>query len=505
MIWTEPMQTLVMLDSIKTNELSYEDYCYYQFIREHANYRLQRTLSPDILPALIEFFQSQGNELYAGRVNYLLGSELEWIHKPYEALLPLMDAERNLSDCGCSDLYMGMTYFRLGRVYEEESLYDIAHNFYLKALPVFQNHQHTFYLACTFRDLARTMSENTEEERQQQKDYFIKALSYAGMMNDSTLYYTILCDSQDRLYDEVGIYSYEIAVQLCNLSYHPYAMQLFEHYFPKQLDSAKYYLDIYAVDTLRMEYSKNNYYYFLSQYLYACGQKDSAFHLLDRRYQVYHQDAIDHGHQRMYAIARQYDVAREREEALNQKLQKRRNTLWMSLGLLVLSVVLSLSLWHLDKLRQRQISHARELKQLRHELQIRQEALMRKLQSQVALSRRLNELRMGKRENSEEYARIIDQFIYDNSFTAEHFDKFREEFDTCFPHLMEKLAHEYPLLSANELKLIALFVTGLDVQDICILLHIANRTLYNNRNRIKQHLGLSENDDLDEWIRKTAN
>ena len=45
-------------------------------------------------------------------------------------------------------------------------------------------------------------------------------------------------------------------------------------------------------------------------------------------------------------------------------------------------------------------------------------------------------------------------------------------------------------------------VLKLSIQDICILLDISNRTLYNHRNRIKQHLGLAENEDLDEWIKK---
>lgn len=515
LIWTEPMQTLALLDSIDTHTLSQEDNNYFQFIHEHACYRAQLPLSPDSLPMLSAYFLEHGNKLYAGRVNYVLGSEREWLHEPYEALIPLKDAEKYLSGYECTDLYMGMTYYRLGRVYEQEFLFDIAHANYQKALPIFHSHRHTYYLACTYRDLARTMPENAKEQRQQVKEYFKQALIYAGQLNDSTLYYTILCDSHDRLYEVNGIHSYEIAAQLCSRAYYPYAMLLFENYFPQQLDSAKHYLDIYAADTLRTEYSKNQYYYLLSHYLYACGQKDSAFHLLDQRYLAYQQDAIDHGHQRMYAIARQYDVAREREEVLNQKLQKRRNTLCLSFGLLILASVLVIALLRLIKHKNQQLAQEQQLQNLnrdlqqkqqdlqqkQHDLQMKQDVLRQKLEIQIKLIRQLNIWQMGTTEDSV-YDKRIKQLSHDFSFKGKQLKDFQFEFGVCYPELQKRLVTSYPELTSFELLLISLMVLKLSIQDICILLDISNRTLYNHRNRIKQHLGLAENEDLDTWIKK---
>lgn len=514
LIWTEPMQTLALLDSIDTHSLSQEDNNYFQFIHEHACYRAQLPLSPDSLPMLSAYFLEHGNKLYAGRVMYVLGAELDWLHKPYEALIPLKDAERYLSECGCMDLYMGMTYYRLGSVYEKESLYDIAHVLYQKALPVFQNQRHTFYLATTNRDLARTIRDDTEENRQKEKKYFQQALYYAEQTGNMALYYEIICIAQDLLYETSGIHDYEAARQVMSI-YPNNACLLFEHYFPDNLDSAKYFLDIYGTDSIRAAYNRNQYYYLLSHYLYARGQKDSAFHLMDQRYLAYQQDAIDHGHQRMYAIARQYDVAREREEVLNQKLQKRRNTLCLTFGLLILASVLVIALLRLIKRKNQQLAQEQQLQNLnrdllqkqqdlqqkQHDLQMKQDVLRQKLEIQIKLIRQLNIWQMGTTEDSV-YEKRIKQLSHDFSFKGKQLKDFQFEFGVCYPELQKRLVTSYPELTSFELLLISLMVLKLSIQDICILLDISNRTLYNHRNLIKQHLGLQDSDNLDTWIKK---
>ena len=73
----------------------------------------------------------------------------------------LKQAEEILVDLPQSaqrDQLLGLTWFRLGNTSESEMLYDIAQNYYRKAIPMLDPDSNAVYLACAYRDIARTMA-----------------------------------------------------------------------------------------------------------------------------------------------------------------------------------------------------------------------------------------------------------------------------------------------------------------------------------------------------------
>ena len=65
--------------------------------------------------------------------------------------------------------------------------------------------------------------------------------------------------------------------------------------------------------------------------------------------------------------------------------------------------------------------------------------------------------------------------------------------------LLARLRSTYPNLTESDLQYIALAYLGLDNADISILLQMQERTLWNRRQRIKNHLG-EPTMNLDDWI-----
>ena len=73
----------------------------------------------------------------------------------------LKQAEEILVDLPQSaqrDQLLGLTWFRLGNTSESEMLYDIAQNYYRKAIPMLDPDSNAVYLACAYRRVIRRSS-----------------------------------------------------------------------------------------------------------------------------------------------------------------------------------------------------------------------------------------------------------------------------------------------------------------------------------------------------------
>lgn len=502
-VWSAPNRTLTLVDSLKKVHLSSNDLHIAAFLHEHVMYRMQQPLTESNLPLLIGFFQQSDNMLYAGRASYLLGAELSWMNQPYDAIRPLKDAEEYLTRCNSRDLYLGMTYYKLGRIYDNEFLFEQAHELYKKALPIFEEYNHSRYLSFTYRDLARTMTDTIENNIPIIQEYYRNALRYAQTVNDTLLYYENLCFAHQFLKDEYEENYLEMASVLCRTKHPVDAIWLYEYYFPDNLDSAKTYLDVLASDTLRSIYSKHRYHYFSSQYLYAKGQTDSAFCELDREYNNYNQEIANSNLQRMYAITQQYDSAKANERAKEEMLQKQFFIICASLSILAMSIVVIILIWRLGIRKQKETRVLELLQDQRHELEMKEQHLKDELSKQLELSKQIRILRMANAKDiigdgGEKWNQLLKQW----ECTPQKVDEYIRNYQKLVPDWKEKYNLQHKNMTSQEINIFILMLLNLSINDISLLLNLTNRSLYNYRNRIKQHLGLSENEDLDEWIRK---
>ena len=85
--------------------------------------------------------------------------------------------------------------------------------------------------------------------------------------------------------------------------------------------------------------------------------------------------------------------------------------------------------------------------------------------------------------------------------TPQKVDEYIRNYQDLVPDWKEKYNLQHKKMTSQEISIFILMLLNMSITDISLLLNLTNRSLYNYRNRIKQHLGLAENEDLDEWIR----
>lgn len=86
--------------------------------------------------------------------------------------------------------------------------------------------------------------------------------------------------------------------------------------------------------------------------------------------------------------------------------------------------------------------------------------------------------------------------------TAQDWVKFRQLFNQHQPDFITQLTARFPKLTAAEMRLVLLLQLKFDVGEIATVLGIAAKSVYTNRHRLQQKLGLSETDDLEGFIQE---
>lgn len=81
---------------------------------------------------------------------------------------------------------------------------------------------------------------------------------------------------------------------------------------------------------------------------------------------------------------------------------------------------------------------------------------------------------------------------------------FLKEFNEAYPGYLSSLRHQYKELTGSDELVLALMVNELSIQQICCLLESKPRTIWSRRLRIKNHLGLTNEDNIDEWVQNSV-
>ena len=192
------------------------------------------------------------------------------------------------------DSLLGLTWYHLGNTSESEMLYEIAKDYYNKAIPLLKQSDNQTYLTCAYRDIARTMA-LTDAPRDSVLWYFAQAKRNAQAINNELLELDIdayryqLCypDSVPqrlavcrRLADEFGSPArYSEIVELL----------LAQH----ATDSAAYYLErLQPKDSSYAYWFEQSYAYLQSKVLRQQGNSNKAYEVLldlyDRKIEELH-------------------------------------------------------------------------------------------------------------------------------------------------------------------------------------------------------------------------
>ena len=498
LLWEAPLRSDTLLNTLAHANLSRYENKRLELLKAHLDLKLRQQLqSEESMQALASWFASHQDAASAAEAYYIIGAYANWTGDNTTAMRQLKEAER-LQPTG---IIAGMTYYKMGRINEEEQLYEEAESYYSRAAEYITPTNLPLYQACVWRELGRMRSDSSKNA------CFEKALGYARQTNDSILCLEIQyaaaasSASADEKKESIRISRY-----LCDsMHMKRYAYDIVKYYLRSgHPDSARCYLDILAQDSTAKEWSNTQYTLWESQYLHALGRDRSAYlELLD----LYNRTTARTEQQirtQTYAIAQRYD--NEAERAKNLQLELEKQHLYFSLAaiiaLVLIAIIAAIIIWQkrhtralLEKAQTRQ-----KMALMREELELRRETLKRVIEQRVSMNKSLQEAILHQQKDAE-LPPWADEFIQLSTFTSpSQWNEFVEEFNACYEHVLSHLQEQYPSLKTVDIKVISLIILGIDNADICLLLGLAKNTVWNRRNRIKQAIGLDGNTNLDWWL-----
>ena len=498
-LWSNPQLSQTVLDTMQTERLSEADRHIYTITRAHARLKLEHTLpDEEVLNNAAAYCLTKKMNRYAGEVFYIQGAYFNFVGKDATAMKLLKQAERLFEGEEVPDNLRGMTYYKMGRISETEQLYEVARRYYEQAVPYLDRAGLPLYAACGWRELGRTSRDSVV-----QREAFEQAIALSEGLDTLTqldIRYAALSRLEPQSEEIIQISRY-----LCDSAgIRRYAYDLVRYYLRKSaLESAKKYLDVLSADTAALNWSKDKYAFLLSRYQHAKGQNTQAYETLLSLYNKQSGEIEASGMTRTFTIAEQFDNQSEREK--NLQLQVEKQHLYMVLfgilllilaGLVVLVVILSM------RRAQRLLATAEtqmQIERMHAEVEIRRASMGRLLAQRIQLSKSMQE--SMKRHKEDKVPVWVQEFVETNLvMTDEQWASFRDEFNANYGNLLVRLKQEHPALTASDLQVIALTVLGVDISDICRLLNLTKRTVWGRRLRIKDHLGLTTENQLDEWL-----
>ena len=416
----------------------------------------------------------------------------------------LKQAEEILVDLPQSaqrDQLLGLTWFRLGNTSESEMLYDIAQNYYRKAIPMLHPDSNAVYLACAYRDIARTMA-IAGSKQDSVLWYFAQAERYARAANSPLLLLDIDAYRYQLCYPDSVDHRLAVCKQLAEEYHIPTRYSEIVELLLAQhaTDSAAYYLEhLQPTDSAYAYWFEQSYAYLNSKILRQRGQADTAYSVLldlyDRKIDELQRDAGA----RTYALSLHYDVAREqqRAEEAQRERQWQRKISFVLVLLLAVVLVLFIVLWRYWQQRRRE--QARQLEALRDKYVQQLQLALERLQQKVNLTREIEMQRM--RGNEVEFPKWLQTYRDEQlTMSKESLDELIASIDKALDGAISRLRAEYPELTESDMQFAILSIIGASDNDMSIVLNVQKQTIYHRRQIVRKHIN-SEIEDIDAWLR----
>ena len=435
---------------------------------------------------------------------YRSGTSSNYKSKYEESTTYLKQAEELLLSIPSSaqrDSLLGLTWYHLGNTSESDMLYEIAKEYYRKAIPLLEQGDNPVYLTCAYRDIARTMA-LTGAPADSVIWYFAQAKRNAQAIDNELLALDIdayryqLCYPDSitqrlavcrRLAEEFGAHArYSEIVELL----------LAQH----ATDSAAYYLErLQPKDASYAYWFEQSYAYLQSKVLRQQGKSDSSYVVLldlyDRKIEELQRDAGA----RTYALALHYDVAREQQlaqEAQREKQWQRKISLALALAL-VLALALAFVLWRYWKRRRQEQAAALQALQDKYAQQL--QLALERLKQKVNLTREMELQRL--RGDEPEFPKWLQTYRDEQlTLSKESIDELIASVDTALDGAISRLRKEYPQLTESDMQFAILTIIGASDPDMGILLNVQKQTIYHRRQIVRKHVN-PEIEDVDSWLR----
>lgn len=498
-LWESVPQAREALDIMDTANIDLYNRMLYRLTDEHIRLKTHQFDNPDTLDAVLAYFQEKGYSALAGEAHYIQGTE--WMHlKMFDiAVYRLKEAQYLLQKDDRDSFLLGMTHYRIGSMLDMEVLYETAYGEYRKALQKLKPYGKNRYISCLYRDLARTYRVNdmTEGASHQRRIWLDSALFYCNPTEDSLIYWNILYYQEHFSKENNPLTLLTIAKKgLDTYHYTQAANRIAEYYLDRNMaDSAAYYLELYAKDSSDTYWNNDRYHELHARYSLITGNPIEAYHEMAELYNRYDQRANNESSTRTDHILRQYDLQIEKEDKQQMLIERQKLLLTITgIGVITLLLVFALvivTLYH----RKSKVEHELKSKE-------KTDKLKQQLKERLYVVRHLNTLSLHKKMPKNTY-QVLEKINAEITSPIEEQEKiWLESFNVVTENLLQRLKLKYPALTNADCRLIMYIYLGFPIHDICMITNTSKDTVWRRRNRIKQHLELAENEDLDEWIKK---
>lgn len=448
--------------------------------------------------------QNAQNRLQEAEELYLQGTSSNSSSQYESSTVYLKQAEDILVDLPQSarrDELLGLTWFHLGNTSESEMLYDIAQAYYRKAIPMLDPDSNAVYLACAYRDIARTIA-IANGKQDSVLWYFRQAEHYAEAAQNELLKLDIDAYRYQLCYPDSIAPRLAVCKRMAETYHIPTRYAEIVELFLAQhaTDSAAYYLEqLQPTDSAYTYWFEQTYAYLHCQILRQRGKTSQAYeellNLYDRKIEELQRDAGA----RTYALSLHYDVAREQqlaEKAQNEKQWQRKISSVLVL-LLVLVIALSLVLWRYWLQRRRE--QAQKLETLRDKYVQQLQLALERLQQKVSLTREIELQHM--RGNEVEFPKWLQTYRDEKLvMNKESLDELIASIDKALDGAISRLRKDYPELTESDMQFAILSIIGASDIDMSIVLNVQKQTVYHRRQIVRKHVN-PDIDDIDAWLR----
>lgn len=455
-------------------------------------------------PSCINNAAKTQNQLAKAQELYALGTSSNHHSNYEESTTYLKQAEdilESLQPSAQRDQLLGLTRFHLGNTSESEMLYEIAGDYYRKAIPLLKQGEMDIYLACAYRDIARTMA-LTGGNQDSVLGYFVQAEQYAQKAQSEVLLLDIAAYRYQLCFPDSVKQRLVVCKKLAEeFGAHARYSEIVELFLAQHAtDSAAYYLErLQPQDSSYAYWFEQSYAYLQSKVLLQRGEPNQAYAVLldlyDRKIEELQRDAGA----RTYALSLHYDVAREQQlaqEAQRERQWQRKISLVLIL-LLAVVIALLLILWRYWQQRRRE--QARQLETLRDKYVQQLQLALERLQQKVNLTREMELQRL--RGDEPEFPKWLQTYRDEQlTLSKESLDELIASVDSALDGAISRLRTDYPSLTESDMQFAILSIIGASDPDMGILLNVQKQTIYHRRQIVRKHVN-PDIEDIDSWLR----
>jgi len=504
-----PDSAYYLLSSVKYPEkLSKADYAAWCIHYTNAQYKLHKEIKSDsLIQFSVKYYSKSDLTKYKGTAHYLYGYISQMHQNNKKAMSEYKLAGDILSNTN-EDNLKGLIDFNIGYIYLQDELNNESLSYFKKSLFYFKRSKNKRYQAYAYRALSDTYIRLNYSSKSFLK-YNDLAIKLSKESGDSINYYDNLARKGELMYDHDYTRATELLLQGFRHipAQHSYYAAFLAYTYSKlnKSDSAKYYLQISLTDTLDAR-TKILIYKVGAYLIKANANSNRVFNFLERAYII--QDSIFNESMRnqLFRIDKQYDLTKKEKENEELKIANQRIVILMTLFAIGFLVILIMFLLIRNRHKMKQI--AIELKNQKLESDIRNEKieheqkrmlLLFKLKNKIENTLIFNQLKTGYLKDGKKED-FLNEITLQSVISVKERQFYIDEVDNLFYKRIKRLQDKIIDLTSSDLIVISLICLDIDITDCCSLLDVELNTMYMRRKRIKKHIGLSKDDDLEDWI-----